>query len=85
MRSRDVRLHYSSHDKMQPGPAPLTLIHQQQGGGANMGELSGTTQYAGAAMFGFLAVGAVAVFSFLSVAHWLGLRTAERQSRDRFA
>jgi hypothetical protein len=50
-----------------------------------MSEVSGVTQYAGAAMFGFLAVGAVALFSFLSVAHWLGLRTAERQSRDRFA
>jgi hypothetical protein len=50
-----------------------------------MGELSGTTQYVGAAMFGFLAVGAVAVFSFISVAHWLTLRAAERHSRDRFA
>jgi hypothetical protein len=49
-----------------------------------MGEVSGATQYAGAAMFGFLAVGAVALFSFLSVAQWLSLRTAERRSRDRF-
>jgi len=50
-----------------------------------MGEVSGVTEYAGAAMFGFLAVGAVALFSFISVAHWLTLRAAERQSRDRFA
>jgi len=50
-----------------------------------MGDVSGVTLYAGAALFGFLAVGAVALFSFLSVAHWLSLRTGERQSRDRFA
>jgi hypothetical protein len=48
-------------------------------------EANGMTQYAGAAMFGFLAVGAVALFSFLSVLSWLGLRSAERQSRDRFS
>jgi len=48
-------------------------------------EANGMTQYAGAAMFGFLAVGAVALFSFISVAHWLTLRAAERHSRDRFA
>jgi peptidoglycan/LPS O-acetylase OafA/YrhL len=47
-------------------------------------EANGITQYAGVAMFGFLAVGAVALFSFLSVLSWLGLRSAERQSRDRF-
>jgi hypothetical protein len=50
-----------------------------------MNEMSGVTEYAGAAMFGFLAVGAVALFSFISVAHWLSLRTEERYARDRFA
>jgi len=48
-------------------------------------EANGMTQYAGAAMFGFLAVAAVAVFSFLSVMSWLGMRNAERQARDRFS
>ena len=48
-------------------------------------EASGVTQYAGAAMFGFLAVASVALFSFLSVMSWLGMRTAERQARDRFS
>ena len=48
-------------------------------------EASGVTQYAGAAMFGFLAVASVALFSFLSVLSWLGMRTAERLARDRFS
>ena len=37
------------------------------------------------ASFGFLAVGAVALFSVISVAHWVTTRAQERESRDRFA
>ena len=35
--------------------------------------------------FLFLAAGAVALFAFLSVAHWVDAGTTERQSRDRLA
>src|SRR5438552_3675933 len=37
------------------------------------------------ASFGFLAIGAIALFSFISVAHWITTRAQERESRDRFA
>jgi hypothetical protein len=39
----------------------------------------------GVAMFGFLAVGAIALFSFISVAHWLSTRAEERETKERFA
>ena len=39
----------------------------------------------GAAMFGFLAVAAIAVFSFISVAHWISTRQQERETKERFA
>jgi hypothetical protein len=42
-------------------------------------------QMMGVAMFGFLAVGAIALFSFISVAHWLSTRQNERETRERFA
>ena len=34
--------------------------------------------------FLFLAAGAVGLFSYLSVAHWVNAQTAERQARERF-
>jgi hypothetical protein len=43
------------------------------------------TQLIAIASFGFLAVGAIALFSFISVAHWVTTRAQERESRDRFA
>jgi len=33
--------------------------------------------------FLFLAAGAVSLFTYLSVAHWVNAQTAERQARDR--
>jgi hypothetical protein len=36
-------------------------------------------------LFGFLAVGAIALFSFISVAHWISTRQQERETRERFA
>ena len=39
----------------------------------------------GAAMFIFLAAGAVGLFAFLSVAAWAGTQAHERRTRDRFA
>jgi hypothetical protein len=35
--------------------------------------------------FLFLAAGAVGLFAYLSVAHWVNARTEERQARDRIA
>lgn len=35
--------------------------------------------------FLFLAAGAVGLFAYLSVAHWVNARTEERQTRDRIA
>ena len=35
--------------------------------------------------FLFLAAGAVGLFAYLSVAHWVNAQTAERQARERFA
>jgi hypothetical protein len=35
--------------------------------------------------FLFLAAGAVGLFTFLSVAHWVNAQSAERQARERFA
>lgn len=37
------------------------------------------------ALYLFLAATIVAVFTFLSIAAWLGTQSAERQARDRFA
>ena len=34
--------------------------------------------------FLFLAAGAVGLFAYLSVAHWVNAQTAERQARERF-
>jgi hypothetical protein len=67
----------------QPSIRALTLIAQEREAG--LMEPSGVTQYAAAAMFGFLAVASEALFSFLSVMSWLGMRTAERLARDRFS
>jgi Flp pilus assembly protein TadB len=39
----------------------------------------------GAAMFLFLAAGAVALFAFLSVAVWTGTQIQERKTHDRYA
>lgn len=41
-------------------------------------------QYMGAAMFAFLAVAAVAVFSFISVTHWISARHQERDTKERY-
>jgi len=38
-----------------------------------------------AAIFLFMAAGAVALFAFLSVATWVGTQAHERKARDRFA
>ena len=35
--------------------------------------------------FLFLAAGAVGLFTYLSVAHWVDAQSAERQARERFA
>lgn len=35
--------------------------------------------------FLFLAAGAVSLFAFLSIAHWVNIQASERQSRERFA
>jgi hypothetical protein len=35
--------------------------------------------------FLFLAAGAVGLFAYLSVAHWVNAQTAERQARERFS
>ena len=35
--------------------------------------------------FLFLAAGAVSLFTFLSIAHWVNIQAAERQTRERFA
>jgi hypothetical protein len=38
-----------------------------------------------AALFLFLAAGAVAMFAFVSIATWVGTQSIERKARDRFA
>jgi len=35
--------------------------------------------------FLFLAAGAVSLFTFLSIAHWVNIQAVERQARERFA
>ena len=35
--------------------------------------------------FLFLAAGAVSLFTFMSIAHWVNIQAAERQTRERFA
>jgi hypothetical protein len=49
----------------------------------NLGMLMLDRMDAGVALFFFLAVGAIALFTFLSVATWAGTRQAERESYYR--
>lgn len=50
-----------------------------------MGDMAGgASQYVGAALFGFLGVASVALFTFISVAHWVTSRAQERESHQRY-
>jgi len=49
----------------------------------NLGMLMLDRMDAGVALFFFLAIGAIALFTFLSVATWAGTRQAERESYYR--
>jgi hypothetical protein len=55
-------------------------ITRRQGKAIGGGSVAAATGHAGVALFFFLAIGAIALFSFLSVATWTGTRAAEREA-----